>query len=305
MLELFKALADATRLRLITILIKGEFTVQELTMILGMGQSRVSRHLKILTEAGIISVERQGTWAYYHLPGVSSLFSQLWPVLEKALESLPQRENDLKKVSIALEQRRQRSLDFFNRHARQWDTFTRDLLSTPAYLEQFLDEIPECDLIVEVGVGTGNLLSALSQKSPRVIGIDQSSAMLEEARNRVERQGISGVEFRLGEMSSLPVNDGEAGCLLLNMVLHHAVQPQRLLKEARRVLAPAGVLVIADLQRHEQEWVREQLADQWLGFDRFELEAWLIEAGFADICYRPVTGMSSQQDIFILTANPQ
>ena len=101
----------------------------------------------------------------------------------------------------------------------------------------------------------------------------------------------------------LPVSDGEVDCLLLNMVLHHAAQPQRLLDEARRVLRVDGILVIADLQRHEQEWVREQLADQWLGFDRAELETWLVKAGFVDIRYRSIAGLGSQQDVFILTAN--
>jgi ArsR family transcriptional regulator len=303
MLDTFKALADITRLRLIGVLSKGEFTVQELTAMLAMGQSRVSRHLKILSDVGILSVKRQGTWAYYRLKGNSKLFLDIWPVMEPLLDSLAERGHDLERVSEVLESRRRRSLEFFDRHARQWDDFSRNLLSVPSYLEALLNEIPSCRMIVEVGVGTGNILSALSRKAPRIVGVDHSPAMLDEARSRVSQDGLLGVEFRLGEMSHLPVGDNEVDCLLLNMVLHHAAQPERVFQEACRILAPGGRLVIADLQRHDQDWVREKLADQWLGFERTELEGWLTAAGFFCTRFVPVSGAVGQQDIFILAAD--
>jgi ArsR family transcriptional regulator len=303
MIDTFKALADNTRLRLVGILSKGEFTVQELTGVLEMGQSRVSRHLKILADAGILSVKRQGTWAYYRLKGDNEFFLAIWPVMEKCLDALACRERDLHRISEILESRRRRSREFFDRHARQWDDFSRHLLSVPAYLDALIHEIPVCRVIVEVGVGTGNVLAALNRKAPRVVGVDHSPAMLDEARLRVLQEGLSGVEFRLGEMSHLPVGDNEVDCLLLNMVLHHAALPERVFQEAGRILVPGGTLVIADLQRHDQDWVRDQLADQWLGFERTEIEGWLAGAGFSRVRFVPVQGTAGQQAVFILAAD--
>src|SRR6185369_6213129 len=133
MLDLFKALADPCRLRLTAVLLHGEFTVQELTRILNMGQSRISRHLKILTEAGVLSVKHQGTWSYYRAGDGSSLFSAIRPALEGELDTLPQRSADLSAVAALLEERRKRSQEFFDRHARQWDELARTLLPLPEY----------------------------------------------------------------------------------------------------------------------------------------------------------------------------
>lgn len=302
MIETFKALADVTRLRLMGVLSTGEFTVQELTAVLSMGQSRVSRHLKILSDAGILSVKRQGTWAYYRLKGDNKFFLEIWPVMERSLNTLAQWEQDLERVSEILDSRRRRSLEFFDRNARQWDDFTRNLLLVPSYLDALLSEIPECRMIVEVGVGTGNVLSVLSRKAPRIVGVDHSPAMLEEAHFKVSQEGLAGIEFRLGEMSHLPVGDNEVDCLLLNMVLHHAAQPELVFQEAYRILSPGGRLVIADLQRHDQDWVREKLADQWLGFERTELDNWLDGAGFCRARFVPVSGAVGQQNVFILAA---
>ena len=133
MLETFKALADPCRLRLTAVLLSGEFTVQELTRIMGMGQSRVSRHLKILCEAGVLTVKRQGTWSYYRAgEGAVSLPPSV-PAFEHEMEQLPERARDLAAVAAVLEERRRRSQEFFDRHARQWDDLVRTLLPVPEY----------------------------------------------------------------------------------------------------------------------------------------------------------------------------
>ncbi len=299
MLELFKALADPTRLRLLAILFRGEFTVQELTSILRQGQSRVSWHLKILLEVGVVSVKRQGTWGYYRLSSDNPLFVALRPVLESRFETLPQHQSDLAGTARVLGERRRKSFDFFDRHARQWDQLVQDVLPVADYQELLLHRIPGDAGVLEVGVGTGRLLASLGAKCERVIGVDHSPAMLEEARQKVRDEALAQVDLRLGEMTHLPLGDGEVGCVVANMVFHHAADPLAVLREFLRVLDDSGVLVVADLRRHEQEWVREQLADQWLGFDPDELRDWLRQSGFCDIAIDEVPGRVGQFDVLV------
>jgi ArsR family transcriptional regulator len=302
MLETLKALADPSRLRLVAVLARGEFTVQELTAILGMGQSRISRHLKILTDAGILAVQRQGTWAYYRMGGDNRFFSLVRPILEEHLVELPERPADLDGLGRVMEARRRRSQEFFDRHARQWDSLAREVLSTAEYLDRLLESIPSCETLLEVGLGTGGLLAKLRERANRVIGVDHSPAMIEEARGRLAAEDLAGVELRLGEMSHLPLPDGECDVALLNMVLHHAARPFEVLNELNRVLSSRGVLVIADLVAHRRDWVRERLADQWLGFEADELSSWLAAAGFAVQEHSVVEEEGEALGVFILRA---
>lgn len=303
MLDLLKALADPCRLRLTAVLLSGEFTVQELTRILKMGQSRISRHLKILADAGVLTVKRQGTWSYYRVGEGNTFFSAIRPAFERGLETLPERNRDLAAVAFILEERRRRSQEFFDRHARQWDDLARTLLPVPEYRERLLERAPEGATVLEIGIGTGGLLAELAARAPKVIGVDHSPAMLEEARRRLASDGIRGVELRLGEMTHLPLPDASVGCVVANMVLHHAADPAAVLAEIRRVLAPGGVLQLADLARHEREAAREQLADQWLGFEEEELTAWLATAGFENVCCERIEGGAGQETVLLVRAS--
>ncbi len=281
MREFFKALADATRLRLLFILGRGEFTVQELIDILQMGQSRISRHLKILLDAELVSVKREGTWAYYRMAQTSFFFQRIWPYLQDEFDQLATAQEDQAAVVRVLAARRERSQSFFARHARDWDHLSRQLLPTPPYQERLVENLPEASCLLEIGVGTGGLLETLSRTAGQVIGVDASPEMLNAARQRVAALGLDNVALRLGEMEHLPLEDRSVEVVLLNMVLHHAPDPATVLKESWRVLGPGGVLVVADLARHQDEWVREKLADQWLGFTAEELKNWAERCGFA------------------------
>ena len=303
MLEALKALADPSRLRLVAVLLGGEFTVQELTRILATGQSRISHHLKILTDAGILSVKRQGTWNYYRVDGADSFFRSIRPAVEHGLAELPEREADLAAVAAVLEERRRRSQEFFDRHARQWDELARTLLPVPGYLPRLLALVPSVGTVVEIGVGTGGLLQELAGRAALVIGVDHSPVMLEEARRRLTESGVAGVDLRLGEMSHLPLPDGSVDCVLLNMVLHHAADPPAVLAEIHRVLGPGGGLLVADLARHEREAAREQLADQWLGFDETEITGWLRTAGFSEVALDRIDGPGGQESVLLVRAD--
>ena len=300
MLETFKALADPCRLRLTAVLLAGEFTVQELTRIMGMGQSRVSRHLKILSEAGVLNVKRQGTWSYYRAGDANSFFAGIRSAFERDVDALPERSRDLAAVAKVLEGRRRRSQEFFDRHARQWDDLARTLLPVPEYHQRLLELIPDAATVLEIGIGTGGLLLELAGRAAKVIGVDHSPAMLDEARQRLAVAGIAGIELRLGEMSHLPLPDASVGCVVANMVLHHAADPSAVLTEVRRVLLPGGRLLIADLARHEREAVREQLADQWLGFEEQELSSWLKSAGFATVSIEHIVASSGQETVLLV-----
>lgn len=300
MLNLLKALADPCRLRLVAVLLHGEFTVQDLTRIFGMGQSRISRHLKILAGAGILTVKRQGTWSYYRTGNGNAFFEAMLPALERELEQLPQRREDLASLARILDERRRRSQEFFDRHARQWDDMTRALLPVPDYRERLISLIPPCASLLEVGFGTGVMLPDLAERATTVIGVDHSPAMREEARRRLADRGLNNIELRLGEMTHLPLPDESADVMVANMVLHHAAEPASVLREFGRVLTPGGTLIVADLARHERESARDQLADQWLGFERDELQAWLRSAGFCTMDVEQIAGAPGEEDVLLV-----
>ncbi len=302
-LETLKALSDSSRLRLTAILMHGEFTVQELTRIMGMGQSKVSWHLKILTDAFLLTVKRQGTWSYYRIGESNHFFSAIREAVERELAQLPERSADLAAVSAVLEERRKKSQEFFDLHARQWDELSRTLLPIPDYRDKLLAAVPADVKLLEIGVGTGALLVDLAGNGRDVVGVDHSPAMLEEARLRLLRSGISGIDLRLGEMAHLPLPDRSVGCVIANMVLHHAPDPLAVISETGRVLVPGGLLLIADLARHEREAARDQLADQWLGFGEEELAGWLESAGFTDIAFERVEGSTGQESVLIVKAS--
>jgi len=301
MLTVLKALADPIRLRLLAVLARGEQTVQDLTAILGLGQSRISHHLKALVEAGVLSVKPQGTWKYYRLEPSDAFMQAIWPQIAGRLETIAGHGADLQAQNRLLASRREQSLSFFEAHARQWDERARTLLPTPEYRDRLLALIPAGADLVELGTGTGALLSLLATRSRRLVGIDHSAAMLAEARRRMTEAGLP-CDLRLGELLHLPLGEGEMDCALLNMVLHHAEQPLEVLQEVARVLRPGGRVVIADLQRHRDDAVRQTMADIWLGFEAGELRTWLRQTGFVEPKIEPLPAEQGAYAILLLTA---
>lgn len=303
MLELLKILADTTRLRILRALNQGDFTVQDLTRALQMGQSRISRHLILMSDAGLLKVEKQGTWHYYRLAPDNAFFVKIWPVIAEHLDGLEMREQDTNGLAAIMAERRQRSQAFFDRHARNWDVMHTELLKLPDYQADLLDLLPQGGLVVEIGVGSGTLLPFLTEKAERVVGIDQSQAMVALARERLQEHHLEErVDVRLAEMNHLPLADSSVRAVVMNQVLHHAEHPGDVLREVGRILDGDGVLVLADLTRHEHDWAREKLADQWLGFKRRELEGWLAEAGLQICSYRERGGSGPYQGVLLLSA---
>lgn len=277
----FKALADSTRLRLLGVLQAGAFNVNELVGILAMGQSRVSRHLKILLDAELVEARREGVWVYYRLSdrwsGGSANLRYL-RVLARELRA--QLNGEQQAIDECLQKRRKTSHNFFERVAPRWNEHRDQVQGAPEYIEDLASRVDAAATVVDLGTGTGLLLPRLSVCAQSVIGIDSSSEMLQEARRHVASSTLDNVELRLGELEHLPISDSGADAMVANMVLHHVAHPPQALREVHRGLCPGGRFLLADFAPHEEEVYRDKLGDLWLGFERRDLERWLNETGF-------------------------
>ncbi len=301
MLDTFKALADPCRLRLTAVLLAGEFTVQELTRIMGMGQSRISRHLKILTEAGVLTVKRQGTWSYYRVGEGNSFFAAIRPAFERETGArCPSGSGTWPPWRPCWRSAADAARSFSTVMPASGTIWPAPCCRCRSIGSACWSRCRMASRVLEIGIGTGGLLTELAARAARVIGVDHSPAMLEEARRRLAAAGTGGIELRLGEMTHLPLSDASVGCVVANMVLHHAADPPAVLAEIRRVLASGGVLLLADLARHEREAAREQLADQWLGFEEEELTGWLKTAGFAAVSIEHVAAGAGQETVLLV-----
>ena len=274
----FKALGDETRLRILGLTLNQELNVQELVEILTMGQSRVSRHIKILADAGLLTSRRDGLWAFYRVPAAGpgrSFLAATAPLFTGEAELARDRERAAELLAAGTGRARR----FFDTLAPEWDRRKRELLGDTDLEGLLLADLPRGGAAADLGCGTGTLLARLAARVNKAIGVDASPRMLEMARRSCAGCG-EGVEFRLGELEHLPLREGEADAAVLNLVLHHLRSPLEGLREAYRVLRPDGTLVLADLTRHQEEELRGRFGDRWLGFEPGELDSWLAEAGF-------------------------
>lgn len=274
----FKALADETRLRLLVILYDKELNVNELVTVLSMGQSRVSRHLKILTDAGLLTSRRDGLWVFYSVPQNTperEFVDAIIPFVRK--EGLFQEDTAM--ANAVLEERTRQTQQFFNTIAEDWDTLVTEVLGSFSLKDTIAALMPPCQTACDLGCGTGNVLEALLTKATTVIGVDGSPRMLEIAKKHFPDN--PNISLRIGDLSHLPLRDGEADFVCLNLVLHHIPQPLEILREVNRVLQPQGHLVITDFARHTDERMRTQYGDHWLGFTKDDLEKFLFESGFS------------------------
>lgn len=297
---LYRLLGDEARLRLLRVLTRDHFNVTELTGILGLAQSGVSRHLGLLKDAGLVVEEREGAFTYYRLaPAVRAAGNPLWPLLEAqfadaaTVESVQADEARLQEV---LRLRREN----FDRHAgpdtrdgrqlvpgRSWAAWSRALgLLLPA-LE-----------VADLGCGEGYLTLEAAQWAERVIAVDRSPEVLGRARALAQRRHVRNVSWRRGELERVPIDDASVDVALLSQALHHADVPARAVGEAFRILREGGRVLVLDLRAHEQSWVRHALGDQWQGFDEDELRALLTDAGFIDITVR--VGARTPGDPFVV-----
>jgi ubiquinone/menaquinone biosynthesis C-methylase UbiE len=274
----FKALADETRLRLLNLFRHHELNVNEVVEIMEMGQSRISRHLKILTDSDLITFRRSGLWTFY-----SAVDNGAGGEFIRAIGYLFEQDSifseDLRRARRIKEERSRQSTQFFNAIAEDWEGLKKEIIGSFDLNDFIQGHIPRCHAAVDLGCGTGDLLPYLKVRADVVIGVDRSANMLEEARRRFSTDE-SQIDLRIGDIEHLPLRDGEADLGIINMVLHHLPSPQSALTEIHRVLRAGSSFIIVDFLRHRLEDMRQRYGDRWLGFSREEMVRWLGNAGF-------------------------
>lgn len=275
------------RLRVLRLLAQERLNVTELTGILGLAQSGVSRHLGLLKDAQLIQEEREAGFTYYRLPAelrmAANGFGPLWPLLEAHFQAIAEtgagRADDAR-----LEEVRRLRKENFDAHAGP-DTNERQLVpgrSWAAWARALGHLLPPLR-VADLGCGEGYLTVETSRWASRVIAVDRSADVLKRARGLASRRKVRNVIWKRGDLEDLPLRDHSVDVALFSQALHHARDPERALREAVRILVPGGRVLILDLRAHDQAWVRERLGDRTLGFSDERLSALLADAGLRDV----------------------
>jgi SAM-dependent methyltransferase len=295
----FRMLGDPARLRLLRTLSLDRFNVSELTGILGLAQSGVSRHLGLLKDAGLVAEERDGIYSYYRLARPAAGDDPLWRLLDaefaRAAGTAEARADDAR-----IQEVRRLRRENFDAHAGPDTRDGRQLVpgrSWAAWSRALGHLLPPLD-VADVGCGEGYLTLEAARWARKVVGIDRSAAVLARARQLAERRKAKNVTWKRGDIEKLPLADHSVDVVLLSQALHHAADPARVLHEAARVLRPGGRVLILDLRAHGEDWVRDKLGDRWQGFDEQAISAWLGAAGFGDV--RVNVGARGAGDPFVV-----
>jgi ArsR family transcriptional regulator len=291
LLAALRAVAEPTRLRLVVLCARGELTVSELTQILGQSQPRVSRHLKLLCEAGLLDRFREGSWVFYRLSR-SGPAAALARQLVAACDEDPTLALDRQRLDATKRQRADAAAAYFRENAAHWHHI-RSLYVGEREVEAALVEIVGAadprDLL-DIGTGTGRMLEILAPQVEQALGIDQSREMLAVARVNLERAGLDNGRVRLGDMYQLALPDASFDIVVIHQVLHYADRPAAAIAEAARVLRPHGTLVLVDFAPHDLEFLREEHAHRRLGFADAEIDEWCSAAGLVPAKPRRLPG---------------
>lgn len=309
-----RVVADPNRLRILLLLRGEELSVAELQEILTMGQSTISTHLSQLKQAGLVEDRRTGKSNLYRLAALAvedpdalkgldfsraanrtKTTGPLGPegsssirdgflnhLLDQARQEIPEASADQAAMRSVLRKRKDKMRTFFDSVAGRLGKDYVPGKSWKSVAEALLRLMPPM-LIADLGAGEGAFTLLLAQRAKRVIAVDTSAKMIEVAREQALRHGVGNVEYRLGDMEEIPIDDHSVDLAIFSQSLHHALHPDRAIEEAARILVPGGRIVILDLVKHRFEEARELYADEWLGFTETELETMLEKAGLTEI----------------------
>jgi SAM-dependent methyltransferase len=281
--SLYRLLGDAARLRVLRLLSLERLNVSELTAVLGLAQSGVSRHLKLLKDAGLVEEERSGGFTFHRMADLGA--RNLGPLRDTLADQFAQAADDLAvkadtaRLQEVLRQRKENFLDHAadgrdNRQlvpGRSWAAWSRALgLLLPALR------------VADLGCGEGYLTVEMSRWADRVVGVDRSALVLARARALAQRRRATNITWKRGEIEDVPLPASTVDLVLFSQALHHAADPARALAEAVRILVPGGRVLVLDLREHQETWVRGTLGDRTLGFSDATLKGLLIQAGLTD-----------------------
>ncbi len=281
---LCKAGGDSLRLNVLRALASDSFGVLELAQIFATGQSGISHHLKVLTQAGLLATRREGNAIFYRraLPHADSLGGRLHAALLEEVDQLSLPLEVQARIAAVHAQRSAASEDFFMRMAGSFQARQDMIAGLPQYRDSVVALLDALDFAptataLEVGPGDGSFLPELAHRFAQVVAVDNSPAMLELARARCEQAALDNVELKLAD--ALHDDCPSADCVVLNMVLHHLAAPGEALKQLARLVNPGGSLLVTELCSHNQSWAREACGDLWLGFEQDDLARWADAAG--------------------------
>ena len=282
-LKFLRALADPTRLRIIALLEKDELSVNELQEITRMGQSRISTHLGLLQDSGLVQSRREGKRTFYRFnsqaKGRAGEFAQL--AIRGAAE-LPDHEGDKINLKRILARRQQREEVFFNQVAGRFDRVYGPGRSWQAFGHLLLRVLPPL-VVADLGAGEGLLSELLARRCKKVIAVDNSEKMVAFGAAKARKNNLKNLEFRHGDLQTPPIDPGTIDLVILSQALHHAEDPRKAVLSTHTILKPGGQLIILDLARHNFEQALELYGDRFLGFPESDLHQWLEQAGFKKI----------------------
>lgn len=282
-LKNLRLLTDANRLRILLLLAKEELSVAELQEILSMGQSRMSTHLALLKNAGLVQDRRSGKSILYMMTpprgDEAKSFANTLELLRTAAGEIPEAENDQEALLLVMRHRQDRVRAYFDDLAGKFGRHYVPGRSWEGLAETMLALMPPM-VIADLGAGEGTFSQLLARRAKRVIAIDNAEKMVEYGSSLAKKNGVTNLEYRLGEIENIPIKNDSVDLAFFSQALHHATHPVNAVAEAWRILKPGGRIVILDLLRHSYEEARNLYADVWLGFTEIEVSHYLQGAGF-------------------------
>lgn len=299
---------ERTRLRLLFILSHGELNVKELTQILGQSQPRISRHLKLLCEAGLLTRYREGSWVLFRIAengreaALARMIIDLLPGSDAALQ------RDLVRLSEVRELKAHAAQEYFRTNAADWDLI-RSLHISEGKVEDAMEEVlgnRHFDTFVDLGTGTGRILELFADRFSNGIGIDMNPEMLALARNTLDKPDLRHCQVRQGDLFNLPYDNNMADVVIIHQVLHFVEDPQKAIAEAARILKPDGLMLIVDFAPHELEFLRDSYAHRRLGIGSEQLKNWTSAASLdisRSVDLKPVEPASTHSEASQLTVS--